>query len=211
MNCHLQLIRWQKTLKYVNHSARLQLYKHHTNNCPKSPWESLRRDEQIRAEISQDVERCLQENSFFHDPLVKLRLLNILFVFVKLNPDLGYRQGMHELLAPILWVVTQDAIDLQTLNEDVAFAAAGEQALMLQTLDPTYIEHDSFILFCAIMQTAKEFYEHNDSKSGGVGSSEVSSIIARSQHIHLGILRKIDPEVADHLVAIEVLPQIFLT
>ncbi|EFE35557.1 TBC domain protein, putative [Trichophyton benhamiae CBS 112371] len=189
----------------------IQLYKYYTNSCPKSPWESLRRDEQIRAEISQDVDRCLQENSFFHDPIVKLRLLNILFVFVKLNPDLGYRQGMHELLAPILWVVTQDAIDLQTLNEDVAFAAAGEQALMLQSLDPTYIEHDSFILFCAIMQTAKEFYEHNDSKSGGGGSSEVSSIIARSQHIHLGILRKIDPELADHLVAIEVLPQIFLT
>ncbi|EGD84139.1 hypothetical protein H112_07833 [Trichophyton rubrum D6] len=201
----------QHFLKYIDNPDELSSTVDPLAEDAESPWESLRRDEQIRAEISQDVERCLQENSFFHDPLVKLRLLNILFVFVKLNPDLGYRQGMHELLAPILWVVTQDAIDLQTLNEDVAFAAAGEQALMLQTLDPTYIEHDSFILFCAIMQTAKEFYEHNDSKSGGVGSSEVSSIIARSQHIHLGILRKIDPEVADHLVAIEVLPQIFLT
>ncbi|KAM5457018.1 hypothetical protein McanCB49686_003118 [Microsporum canis] len=128
----------------------------------------------------------------------------------ELNPDLGYRQGMHELLAPILWVVTQDAIDTQTLNEDTAFAACGEEALMLQCLDPTYIEHDSFILFCSVMQTAKEFYEHNDSKNNG-GNVEASSIISRSQHIHLGLLRKLDPELADHLVAIEVLPQIFLT
>ncbi|EFQ98062.1 TBC1 domain family member 5 [Nannizzia gypsea CBS 118893] len=201
----------QHFLKYIDNPNELSSTVDPLAEDAESPWESLRRDEQIRAEISQDVERCLQDNSFFHDPIVKLRLLNILFVFVKLNPDLGYRQGMHELLAPILLVVTQDAIDLQTVSQDEAPAPGGEQALMLQSLDPTYIEHDSFILFCAIMQTAKEFYEHNDSKSGGGGNLEVSSIIARSQHIHLGILRKIDPELADHLVAIEVLPQIFLT
>ncbi|KAM5430769.1 hypothetical protein McanMca71_005155 [Microsporum canis] len=200
----------QHFLKYINNPDELPSTVDPLAEDAESPWESLRRDELIRDEISQDVERCLQENSFFHDPIVKLRLLDILFVFVKLNPDLGYRQGMHELLAPILWVVTQDAIDTQTLNEDTAFAACGEEALMLQCLDPTYIEHDSFILFCSVMQTAKEFYEHNDSKNNG-GNVEASSIISRSQHIHLGLLRKLDPELADHLVAIEVLPQIFLT
>ncbi|KAF3491622.1 TBC1 domain family member 5 [Arthroderma uncinatum] len=60
------------------------------------------------------------------------------------------------------------------------------------------------------MQTAKQFYEHNDGKNS-MGNSEVSSIITRSQHIHLVLLRQIDPELADHLVAIEILPQIFLT
>ncbi|KAK2827875.1 hypothetical protein FQN49_007254 [Arthroderma sp. PD_2] len=197
-------------LKYIDNPNELSSTVDPLAEDAESPWESLRRDEVIRAEISQDVERCLQENSFFHDPIVKLRLLDILFVFVKLNPDMGYRQGMHELLAPILWVVAQDAIDMASVNEDEAFAACGDEVLLLQSLDPKYIEHDSFILFCSVMQTAKEFYEHNDGKTSA-GNSEVSSIIARSQRIHLVLLRQLDPELADHLVSIEILPQIFLT
>ena len=39
-------------------------------------------------------------------------LRDILFIFCKLNPDVSYRQGMHELLAPVLWVIERDAIDL---------------------------------------------------------------------------------------------------
>ncbi|KAK2737974.1 hypothetical protein FQN57_007328 [Myotisia sp. PD_48] len=177
----------------------------------KSPWESLRRDEAIRAEIFQDVERCLQENSFFQDPANKAKMLDILFIFVKLNPDLGYRQGMHELLAPVLWVVSGDSIDPSTLrNESKATLTEDHGILMLQTLDSAYVEHDSFSLFCAIMQTAKVFYEHSETKNGTV-NQEVSSIVARSHYIHQVILRELDPQLADHLFAIEILPQIFLT
>ena len=54
-------------------------------------------------------------------------LLDILFVFCKLNPDISYRQGMHELLAPVLWVVERDAIDLgqssKAMKEDATITA----------------------------------------------------------------------------------------
>ena len=135
-------------------------------------------------------------------------MLDILFIFSKLNPDLGYRQGMHELLAPVLWVVEHDAIHQSSGLE----TASGENDdnLMVQTLDANYIEHDAFTIFCAIMQTAKLFYEHDDMKSSA-GQQGISPIISRSQHIHQVVLRTVDPELADHLQAIEILPQIFLT
>lgn len=135
-------------------------------------------------------------------------MLDVLFVFVKLSPDIGYRQGMHELLAHVFWVVSQDAIDTKSRDEEML--ASDDVSLLLQTLDPSYIEHDTFTLFCAIMQTTKLFYEHDEGNTGA-GNPEVSSIVARSQYIHHVVLREIDPQLADHFQAIEILPQIFLT
>ena len=59
----------------------------------KSPWNSLRQDELLREEIFQDVERCIPENLYFRQPSTQNALLDMLFVWSKLNPDVGYRQG----------------------------------------------------------------------------------------------------------------------
>lgn len=108
---------------------------------------------------------------------------------------------MHELLAPILWVVERDAIDKATLG--TSRKEADKQDLMLQALDEQFIEHDTFTLFCAIMQTMKSFYEMGENNTA-------SPIVARSVKIHEEILSSIDPELSEHLQAIEILPQIFL-
>ena len=36
-------------------------------------------------------------------------MLNILFCYARENPDVSYRQGMHELLAPILFVLHSES------------------------------------------------------------------------------------------------------
>ena len=42
-------------------------------------------------------------------------MLNILFCYAKEHPHIGYRQGMHELLAPLLFVLhAEDRGDLTT-------------------------------------------------------------------------------------------------
>ena len=38
-------------------------------------------------------------------------MMDVLFCYVKEHPDLGYRQGMHELLAPILFVLHAECRD----------------------------------------------------------------------------------------------------
>ena len=179
----------------------------------KSPWNILRQDEELRAEIQQDVERCMPEEQYFRQAKTQRMLLDILFIFCKMNPDVGYRQGMHELLAPILWVVENDSlniVDMQT--EDFA----GDEQ-MLNALTASFLEHDAFTIYSLLMQSAKSFYElgqpeRRASNTSGQGSNQsgTSPIVDRSKRIHHVYLASLDPELADHLTAIEVLPQIFL-
>ncbi|THC88610.1 hypothetical protein EYZ11_011940 [Aspergillus tanneri] len=173
-----------------------------------SPWQALRRDEQMRVEILQDVDRCLQENFFFREPATKAKMVDILFIYSKLNPDLGYRQGMHELLAPILWVVDRDAID--TRSPEGLNSTEEDDTVFLQLLDANYVEHDSFTLFCSVMQNTRSYYEHTRQRSAS-GQVDVVPIVNQCHHIHNDLLTTTDLELADHLEVLEVLPQIFLT
>lgn len=185
-----------------------------------SPWNTVRRDEVLRAEILQDVQR-LPEVPFYHEPHVQTLILDVLFIYCKLNPDVGgYRQGMHELLAPIVYVVNQDAIN----PVDAASDSTADLA-MVEMLDASFIEHDAFALFSRLMDHAKGFYEVSevaptpkdslsistpDQTSTPGQLSQTSSIVEKSQHIHEVCLHQVDPELSEHLKNIEVLPQIFL-
>lgn len=160
----------------------------------------MRQDETSREEIWQDVIRCNIDNYFFREPSTQKRLLDILFIYSKLNPDTGYRQGMHELLAPILWVIYQDSVDVKAVPSTAA-AKEGTD-FMLEVLDSRYVEHDAFNLFCAVMQTAKTFYEIGENKDS-------SAIIAQSERIHQELLGAVDPDLCHHLQVIGIVPQIF--
>jgi TBC1 domain family member 5 len=142
----------------------------------------------------------MQDNFFFREPETQRMLLDVLFIYSKLNPDIGYRQGMHELLAPLLWVVHQDAIDHSTVS--ILDRQADGAELMLDILDQKHREADAFSLFCAVMQTAKSFYEMGDNRDS-------SPIITKSRRIHEDLLGIFDSELALHLQVAGVLPQIY--
>lgn len=151
----------------------------------------------------------MQDNYFFREPLTKVRMLDILFVYAKLNPSLGYRQGMHELLATVLWVVEHDAIDQSSLPPAPSSAPQLDEFLM-DTLNAQYIEHDSFTLFQAIMDILQQLYAH-DEVGGLVDPAYEAPIVKRSRYFLDVLLQKLDPELADYLRTNEILPQIFLT
>ena len=152
----------------------------------------------------------MPDNDYFRDPATQKILVDILFIFCKLNRDIGYRQGMHEVLAPIFWVVAQDAVEPR--NPDTRpFDDSSRNDLALECLSLEHVEHDTFTLFGIIMQTVKTFYElgSNDQPTMTVVPTN-SPIVERSKRIHEIFLYQADPELAEHLTAIEVLPQIFL-
>ncbi|KAB2572898.1 TBC1 domain family member 5-like protein B [Lasiodiplodia theobromae] len=167
-----------------------------------SPWVALRKDEALRAEIFQDVDRCMPDNTYFRQPDTQKMLLDILFIFCKLNPDVGYRQGMHEVLAPILWVVERDAVDPKEAGVD---NRTQHKDLLLDMCNSHFIEHDTFTLFGLVMQNAKAYYEPSKTKQ-----SDDSPMLVKCRHIFDKLLPKADPELADHLKEIEVAPQMFL-
>ena len=152
----------------------------------------------------------MPDNLYFREPSAQTMLLDILFIYCKLNRDIGYRQGMHEVLAPILWVIARDAIDITRVEAD-AKTQAGPDRLIITSLDLQYVEHDAFTLFGIIMHTVKSFYEMGSTEqSRAAATPNNSPIVRRSKHIHEEYLHRADPELAEHLTAIEILPQIFL-
>ncbi|KAE8842869.1 hypothetical protein HRS9139_02166 [Pyrenophora teres f. teres] len=165
-----------------------------------SPWVALRADEELRAEIFQDIERCMPDNVYFRQPATQNMMLDILFVWCKMHPGIGYRQGMHEILAPLLWVVERDAIDI------VKEKTGAIDRTLAEMLDSGYIEHDTHMLFCIIMQTAKSFYAPAETGS----TTKDTPMLIRSSRIFESCLLKADPELHAHLVKLEIVPQIFL-
>ena len=147
----------------------------------------------------------MPENTYFRQPDTQNMMLDVLFIWTKLNPDVGYRQGMHELLAPVLWVVERDSIG----------ADEGGPPLH-QVLDVRYVEHDTFTLFAEIMNSAKSFYDpagignQMSSHSGSKSAHSESAMIIRSRRIFQSFLVQYDPGLTAHLEELEILPQLFL-
>ena len=142
----------------------------------------------------------MPDNVYFRQPATQNMMLDILFVWCKMHPAIGYRQGMHEILAPLLWVVERDAIevtDQKTGTVDRTFA---------EMMDSGYIEHDTHMLFSIIMQTAKSFYAPAETGS----TTQDTPMLARSSRIFETYLPKADPELHAHLLKLEIVPQIFL-
>lgn len=60
--------------------------------------------------IKQDVVRTFPGIEFFRKPQIQEIMKNILFCYARENPIMCYRQGMHEILAPILFVHHSDQL-----------------------------------------------------------------------------------------------------
>ena len=119
---------------------------------------------------------------------------------------------MHELLATVLHVVGEDALDQSSADEQSEL-----DEVMAAILDAEFVEHDAYVLFSKLMEHAQSFYEvadgsgpHRATAAPGANQEQRSAIVDRSRVIHQVFLAKVDPELAVHLTDIEILPQIFL-
>ncbi|PHH56169.1 TBC1 domain family member 5 [Ceratocystis fimbriata CBS 114723] len=198
-------------LKFIHHPESLSsLNGDPLDDDPKSPWNTQQQDEAVRLEIEQDVRR-LPDEPLYHEPSVQMMITDILFMYCKLNPTKGgYRQGMHELVAPIILVLSKDAVDRTIVSPETS-----TDIPMLDILDLAFLEHDAFAIFSRIMEKACVYYEvrqsqpvscdpttpaKTDSQVNGVAmSNDRSLIVEKSKYIHQVCLRKADPELALHL------------
>ncbi|AFR98072.1 TBC1 domain family member 5 [Cryptococcus neoformans C23] len=161
-----------------------------------SPWKTWFAHTELRATIRQDVERTFPDMSYFQLERVQRCMATALFIFAVLNPDVGYRQGMHELFACCFMAVDRDS--LKVVNK----AEGQQREAMFKTLDRRYVEHDAFELFMAIMKNAKAFYEWR-AEEGPIRSRTATvpqaPIIVKCNNLHTSLLRRIDPQLYERL------------
>ncbi|KAE8998713.1 hypothetical protein PR003_g19154 [Phytophthora rubi] len=91
----------------------------------------------LMKEIEKDVFRTRSELPLFSSGgIAQQQMLYILFVFTKLHPDIGYVQGMNEILAPIVYVCSSNPA----------------------TVWASEVEADAYHLFASVMASLQMLY-----------------------------------------------------
>ncbi|XP_027624983.1 TBC1 domain family member 5 isoform X3 [Tupaia chinensis] len=183
-----------------------------------SLWNKFFQDKELRSMIEQDVRRTFPEMQFFQQENVRKILTDVLFCYARENEQLLYKQGMHELLAPIVFILHCD---------HQAFLHASESAQpseeMETLLNPEYLEHDAYAMFSQLMETAEPWFstfEHDGQKGKEALMTPIPfarpqdlgptiAVVTKVNQIQDHLLRKHDVELYMHLNRLEIAPQIY--
>lgn len=157
---------------------------------------------------------------YFRDQEVQTQLTNILFVYSSAHPDIGYRQGMHELLACLYYALDYDSLPADTADTD-------DEALKDFCSRP-WVAADAWTLFTAVMQGAGRWYEWQERKSATSEKQPLAShvqmnlagdpnsvkpyiapIVQACNRVQSILLKSVDPELWKRLQSSGIEPQIY--
>ncbi|XP_054619368.1 TBC1 domain family member 5 isoform X1 [Dunckerocampus dactyliophorus] len=183
-----------------------------------SLWNKFFQDKELKGMIKQDVLRTFPEIRYFQDEDVRTKLTDILFCYARENEQLLYKQGMHELLAPIVFVLH---CDHQAFLHASETASPSEEMKCL--LDPLYLEHDAYALFSQLMETAEPWFSCYEREVRRGKEEMLSSIpfarpqdlgpsvaiVTKVNRIQDQLVKKHDVELHMHLNRLEIAPQIY--
>ncbi|KAK1232957.1 hypothetical protein PQX77_003871 [Marasmius sp. AFHP31] len=187
----------------------------HTDN----PWTEWFAAIELRKTIAQDVERTFPEIDFFRQHDVQDQLTNILFLYSATHTTTGYRQGMHELLAPIYFALAYDS----TAGESLESSAGREICAR------AWVAADAWTLFECIMKSVSVWYEwreatatspnlpsplsHHVNLNVQSGQAEikpyVAPIIQACNRVQSTLLKSVDPILWRQIQSTGIEPQIY--
>ncbi|KAM8883851.1 TBC1 domain family member 5 isoform 1-T1 [Synchiropus picturatus] len=183
-----------------------------------SLWNKFFQDKELKGMIKQDVLRTFPEIRYFQDEEVRTKLTDILFCYARENEQLLYKQGMHELLAPIVFVLHCDHQAFQHASE-----TADPSEEMKCLLNPHYLEHDAYALFSQLMETAEPWFSSYEREvrrgkeemltsipfARPQDSGPSVAIVTKVNRIQDQLVKRHDVELHMHLNRLEIAPQIY--
>lgn len=134
---------------------------------------------ELLPDIIKDVERTFPEKDFFRDDGVQEALTRMLYFYSRTHAEIGYRQGMHELLGPFLYVLASGCP---------------------KQIEP--VEGTAYAMFELIMEHAKQWYAQSH-------TSAPPPIVTKARHIQENIIKPADPQLYALLVEYAIEPQIW--
>ncbi|KAJ8345681.1 hypothetical protein SKAU_G00298740 [Synaphobranchus kaupii] len=183
-----------------------------------SLWNRFFQDKELRGMIRQDVLRTFPEMQYFQQEDVRAKLTDILFCYARENEQLLYKQGMHELLAPIVFILHCDHQAFQHASET---ASPSEE--MKSLLNPEFHEHDAYAMFSQLMETAEPWFSSFE-REVRKGKEEIMTsipfarpqdagpsvaIVTKVNRIQDQLVKRHDIELHMHLNRLEIAPQIY--
>ncbi|CAI9293753.1 unnamed protein product [Lactuca saligna] len=109
---------------------------------PDSMWGRFFQKAEIEKMVDQDLSRLYPEHgSYFQTPGCQGVLRRILLLWCIRHPNHGYRQGMHELLAPLLYVLEADVERLSAVRKLYKhYFTDNFDGLLFHNTDSTYTQ-----------------------------------------------------------------------
>ncbi len=149
---------------------------------------------------------------YFRSAAVQSQLASILFLYAVLHPDVGYRQGMHELLGPIYYAVDFDSLPDTSDSDDFSELCARG-----------WVAADAWALFDRVMFGAGQWYEWRESAQrqvpavaglvylNGQGGTEplITPILRACNRVQTELLKSVDPLLWGRLQAEGIEPQMY--
>ncbi|GMT17754.1 hypothetical protein PFISCL1PPCAC_9051 [Pristionchus fissidentatus] len=187
-----------------------------------NPWRKFFEDGDLRELIGKDVARTFPEMEFFQQDRIRQMLSDILLVYAKENPYISYKQGMHEILAPLLFVLYSDQQTYEHYLENKALNAmeTHEREIIAAVHDDHFLEHDSYMLFSEVMRDVCSWYEDGCSPTTDdpgflqqpfmrmQDAPSTSRLMDELSAIN-GKLQEVDPTLHKHLSALDIPPQLY--
>jgi hypothetical protein len=186
-----------------------------------SPWHQHFLDSELKKVIWQDVVRTFPGVAFFQDQSVRETMVNLLFIYARAHPNIGYRQGMHELLGPIYFVIVSDHRSFAShaslrLNGESEgdptladlFREGGQEAdtyhifqKLLEAVGPWYVSEKSGFMHGNFYDD-KPWSRPQDLRCG-------NKVVESLNYIHDVLLKRHDPTLYNRLEKLEIFPQIY--
>jgi len=179
-----------------------------------SKWSKHFEAQELIDEIKNDIDRTYPEFEFFRLESTRKILTQILHIWAAMHPRISYKQGMNELLAPIVYVMSLEYFDVK------AAAAGGEVGVIESLLDLKYLEHDAFSLFETVMDSMEILFDTDrpDVKTMSTamraqmnemgGDRGANPSVWRCRQVH-SLLEKVDNTLYKHIHNAEIQPQLY--
>ena len=150
--------------------------------------------------IQGDLERLYMngiEGEYFQEPHRARALLNVLFVWAEQHPGTaGYRQGMHEIAAPVLLALeAENSLWTFALSTKTAASTTHgpDSAVLPYFSTEKYIESSLYWLFERIMQDLEYLYKPPTQ------TGELPGVVLFCTQVQEEMLRSLDPDLCSHL------------
>ena len=161
---------------------------------------------------------------YFRGEDVQHQLTNVLFLYSVMHPDIGYRQGMHELLAPLFYAIGESSsyhgfttvsdgfLDFDSVQE--GHEVSKTDALFAELCSRSWVAADSWALFSAVMQNVSLWYEWREPKPSPVRGPVnlkpyVPPIVDACNRIQGTLLKSVDPALHEAMQNAGVEPQLY--
>ncbi|THD23664.1 hypothetical protein D915_005724 [Fasciola hepatica] len=233
---NMAITRHRRSFQELNYLVNLDPHLSNTRDHPlsldqQSRWRQHFGTRETKRLIAQDVDRTFPEVEYFRCPQVQISMVNVLCCYVE-HTKSDYKQGMHELLAPLFFVLYSDQIAFQHACE--ADEVPAQLKTYLSTLfTDRYLEADAFGLFSHIMNYVRSWYANDriapsQPKTSSTNEADVIRLFNSTPdlspsdkhvtsnpgvtflgEVHSKLLQKHNQELYYHLKKLDIVPALF--